>query len=611
MTYATTRLLFKTAAVSVLALSAACASSDRQYYSDYKAGQGGYYNDPYNDGYYNATSYTDRTDYRGGDYGIEAARDAHRRYGEYRAEQLDGHCEQSVRIYRGETLSDIAEYCDVPVAAIISANHQIRNPRNVSAGEVLRIPAVQGEVYEGSAYRARRAGDRDYYRYAYRDDYNGDYAEANWIERHEDSDIYRIRRGDTLGEIAWRFDVPLYTLYRMNPGVEPRRLEVGQLIYLPEYARTSPRDRERRDYVYYENEPPLISISPARGPRDGKIRVIGDNFRQGEKVTVFFGDDRNNLTKLKIVETDGDGRINEIVRLPDNYDREEAYFALRNDNYENYIMSSEAYAIEARQRAQDIADARRDLRRGDSLPTYNGARMQAMQDSVYWGDTIELRAEGFPPDTPVSIYGGPNRNALEKVSEIRTGPRGRFTADVEPPENGIGGHVIFVAAIEDGPRTILSEQVRVLDPDARYQGASLSRSDGYDGYVESGYDNRALTPRDLERGKDSKIWSSNNGGGIFSRFRRRNASYETGVTPNAVGGIDAAGSSAIVGILTDEGETCPAMRDDAGNLFTLLGDLEGFDDGDRVLVRGSVQADDRICGQAETVQVYDVESAPW
>lgn len=607
MTHAKTKLFVKSAAVSLLALSAACASGERQYYSDYKAGDDGYYSAAYNDGY--SASYTDRVNYRDANYGIDAAREAHRRYGDHRAEELDGNCEQSVKIYRGETLSDIAEYCDVPVASLIRANHQIRSPRNVSAGEVLRIPAVEGEVYEGSAYRARAATPHRY-RYAYRDNYRGDYAEAQWIERHEDRDIYRIRSGDTLGEIAWRFDVPLYTLYRLNPRVEPRRLQVGEVIYLPDYARTSPRERDRRDYVYYDDEPPLISITPARGPRDGEIRVIGDNFRRGEKVTVFFGDSQDNLTKLKIVDADGDGRINEIVRLPDTYDRQEAYFALRNNNYENYIMS-EAYAIDARQKAKAVADARRAVapapRVENSAPVRDGARMQAMQESVYWGDTIELRAVGFPSNTPVAIYGGPNRNELEKVSEIRSGPRGRFSADVEPPESGLGGHVIFVAAIEDGPRTILSERVRVLDRDGRFDGAAYSGTDRYierDGYI----DDDAITPNRLERGRESKLFSSN-GGGFFSRFRRDKVSY--GVEPNAVGGIDSAGSSAIVGVLTDEGDNCPSLRDDAGNLFTLLGDLEGYDDGDRVLVRGSVQADDRICGQAETVQIYSVEAAPW
>ncbi len=601
--------LFKFAgAASLIAMSAACASKDDRYYSTYQSGYSGYadatYNDRYDgrrDGYVNA-------DYRGG---IDEAREAHRRYREYEAERRDGDCERTVRIRRGETLSDIAEYCDVPVAALISANPNIRNPRAVAAGETLRVPAVRGEVYEGS------------YRYAYRDalyrdaSYREDYAAAKWIHDHEGRDAYTIRRGDTLADIAWRFDVPLRTLYRMNPGVEPRRLDVGQRIYLPDYAETSPRDRDRRDYVYYEDEPPLISITPARGPRDGKIRVIGDNFRQGEKVTVYFGDSQDSLSELKIVETDGDGRINELVTLPDTYGHDEAYFAFRPSNKDSYILS-EAYAVE-RAQAQAQARAAAQARLSNSASgraeqvseRYNGAEMRAMQDSVYWGDKITLRAEGFPPDTPVAIYGGPNRNELVKLSEIRSGPRGRFSADVGAPENGRGGEVLFVAAIEDGPRTIFSERVRVLDRNGGYSDSGYIRegrqSSGYsDGYLGANYaDPAAQSPRRLERGVE-------NDRGWFSRFRRdRNDDYVGSKVSNAVGGVDAAGSAAIVGILTDEGQQCPALRDDAGNLYTLLGDLEGFDDGDRVLIRGSVQADDRICGQAETVQLYEIEEAPW
>ncbi|MCK5750625.1 MAG: LysM peptidoglycan-binding domain-containing protein, partial [Oricola sp.] len=244
------RLLKFAGAASLVAMTAACASNDRRYYSDYQSGYG--YNSSYNtvhdsyrDGYVNAG-------YGGG---IDAAREAHRRYSEYEAERLDGNCERTVRIHRGETLSDIAEYCDVPVAEIIRDNPQIRNPRAVAAGERLQIPAVRGEVYEGSYRYAYR--DALYRDASYRDDYNAD----RWLDKRDGRDIYVIRRGDTLAEIAWRFDVPLRTLYRLNPGVEPRRLEVGQAIYVPDYARTSPRERGSRDYVYYQDEPPLISIT--------------------------------------------------------------------------------------------------------------------------------------------------------------------------------------------------------------------------------------------------------------------------------------------------------------------------------------------------------------
>lgn len=603
------RLLKFAGAASLVAMTAACASNDRRYYSDYQSGYTGSYNtvyedryDGYRDGYENAA-------YRGG--GIDAARQAHRRYSDYEAERMDGNCESSVRIRRGETLSDIAEYCDVPVADLIRDNPQIRNPRAVAAGERLRVPAVRGEVYEGS------------YRYAYRDalyrdaSYRDDYDADRWLDSRDGKDVYVIRRGDTLAEIAWRLDVPLRTLYRLNPRVEPRRLEVGQAIYVPDYARTSPRDRGARDYVYYEDEPPLISITPARGPRDGKIRVIGDNFRQGEKVSVYFGDSRNSMTELKIVETDGDGRINEVVTLPDNYGQKEAYFAFRPSKADGYIMS-EAYAIDGISRSGNIAASAGDF---SNDGRHNGARMRAMQDSIYWGDKITLRAEGFPPDTPVSIYGGPHQNALEKLSEIRSGPSGRFSADVHAPESGRGGDVMFVAAIEDGARTVFSERVRVLNRDRGYAEGYRGASGGYDGYVgdrrgpySDGYmgakyqnEDVPMSPQRLERGVETK------GVGWFGRLRGNNSrdDYVGDRTPSPVGGVDSAGTSSIVGILTDEGQHCPSLRDDSGNLYTLLGDLEGFDDGDRVLVNGSVRADDRICGQAETVQVYEIAQAPW
>ncbi|MEQ6917545.1 M23 family metallopeptidase [Halomonas aquatica] len=42
-----------------------------------------------------------------------------------------------------------------------------------------------------------------------------------------------IQRGDTLGEIARQADVPLVRLERFNPGVDARRLAVGQRLMVP------------------------------------------------------------------------------------------------------------------------------------------------------------------------------------------------------------------------------------------------------------------------------------------------------------------------------------------------------------------------------------------
>lgn len=86
------------------------------------------------------------------DDGIEGGRVAHRRYTDYRAEQLDGQCERVVTVRRGDTLSDIAEYCDVPVRALLEVNGWT-NPRTLRVGQRLRVPNVRGEVYEGAAFR--------------------------------------------------------------------------------------------------------------------------------------------------------------------------------------------------------------------------------------------------------------------------------------------------------------------------------------------------------------------------------------------------------------------------------------------------------------------------
>ena len=49
-----------------------------------------------------------------------------------------------------------------------------------------------------------------------------------------------VQRGDTLGAIAARADVPLERLTRFNPGVEPRHLAVGQRLLIPTQQERAP-----------------------------------------------------------------------------------------------------------------------------------------------------------------------------------------------------------------------------------------------------------------------------------------------------------------------------------------------------------------------------------
>lgn len=49
-----------------------------------------------------------------------------------------------------------------------------------------------------------------------------------------------VQRGDTLGEIARRADVPLERLQRFNPGVDAQRLAVGQRLMVPTRQERAP-----------------------------------------------------------------------------------------------------------------------------------------------------------------------------------------------------------------------------------------------------------------------------------------------------------------------------------------------------------------------------------
>ncbi|MBZ2175828.1 LysM domain-containing protein, partial [Schnuerera sp. xch1] len=45
--------------------------------------------------------------------------------------------------------------------------------------------------------------------------------------------LYSIRAGDTFFLLAQRFGVSVDAIIRANPGVDPNRLQIGQLICIP------------------------------------------------------------------------------------------------------------------------------------------------------------------------------------------------------------------------------------------------------------------------------------------------------------------------------------------------------------------------------------------
>ncbi|CAN0591603.1 unnamed protein product [Ectocarpus sp. 12 AP-2014] len=84
---------------------------------------------------------------------------------------------------------------------------------------------------------------------------------GDWVE---------VQRGDTLGQMAARANVPLERLQRFNPSVDARRLEVGQRLLLPSQQERAPSGGPYR----YQIRPGDTYSSIARhfGTTSGRIQ---------------------------------------------------------------------------------------------------------------------------------------------------------------------------------------------------------------------------------------------------------------------------------------------------------------------------------------------------
>ena len=115
-------------------------------------------------------------------------------------------CSASHVVVRGDTLSRIAWRCRSSVAAIARASG-IADPDLIRVGQRLVVPgartaAARPPVAARPAAPAAAAG-------------------------------YRIRPTDTLYSLARWARVPLPALLAANPGIDPRKIEIGDAVRLP------------------------------------------------------------------------------------------------------------------------------------------------------------------------------------------------------------------------------------------------------------------------------------------------------------------------------------------------------------------------------------------
>ena len=140
-------------------------------------------------------------------------------------------------VMRGDTLYSIARLCRSSVGAMARAN-RLTDARTIEVGRRLIVPGRSASV--PAFHRVARVEPAP--------------------RRAERVPVavsgYRIERGDTLYSLARWAGVSLGALLAANPGIDPRRIEIGDLVRLPDGARDPARARARERRSPRPPEPP-------------------------------------------------------------------------------------------------------------------------------------------------------------------------------------------------------------------------------------------------------------------------------------------------------------------------------------------------------------------
>jgi LysM repeat protein len=152
------------------------------------------------------------------------------------------------RVVRGDTLSRIARRCHSSVAAIARASG-IRNPNLILVGQRLVIPGQTRALARDDGKPSPRA------------------------EAPADAPrVYHMARGDTLYSLARWSRTGLPALLAANPGIDPRKIEIGDAVRLPAGAVRPERARTRERGAAAAPPPPRAQEPPATQEPERPVR---------------------------------------------------------------------------------------------------------------------------------------------------------------------------------------------------------------------------------------------------------------------------------------------------------------------------------------------------
>lgn len=301
--------------------------------------------------------------------GVEGARAAHLVYFGAQAESLDGACESSVRVAQNETLYDIAELCDVELTALLDANPDVRNPRDVAGGRLVHVPGAPDPVRRSLVAA---------------------YLNAAQAPLHSLQSVpttpYVTQPGDSLERISIVHQLREDRIANLNPGVDWVHLPAGLQLKLPattvaaalapaateaplpakKRTKSESQDIAREDEELSDDEDVDFSdtggseevtrLMPYRlGPKGAAangqsgengvlsvdqsfakpgdtLTISGEGLTPNASVTISRGPNRGSLAPLRDIRTDASGAFNASVAVPADADAGGLIFRARVDD---------------------------------------------------------------------------------------------------------------------------------------------------------------------------------------------------------------------------------------------------------------------------------------
>ncbi|HET7411247.1 MAG TPA: LysM peptidoglycan-binding domain-containing protein [Pararhizobium sp.] len=142
-------------------------------------------------------------------------------------------CGGRVQTGYGTNALALAQRCGVTLQELQRANPMIDTSRPLTNGEIVRVPNLHPQYIPDSVARGAPPASSVLPPVPHSHPAIRPRIGAERQPTGNGVQPYTIRPGDTLSGIAARADVPLDRLMAANPGVNPRRLAVGQTIAVP------------------------------------------------------------------------------------------------------------------------------------------------------------------------------------------------------------------------------------------------------------------------------------------------------------------------------------------------------------------------------------------